>query len=809
MKRDFLQILFAGLLFCTPGKILRAQCVAPAAPAVSGGTIAGCVNSASFTLTASPTGTNQVGWYANSFGGNALTTNSVFTTPTLTSGATYYAGQSSSVSATVDSLAMPTYSRNVPAQETRGYYFTAPVDFIITGLRVPVAIGGTISGIAVVKLPAAPPLYANVTNTFSTLYLNQAIPGTSIVPVNIPVYSGDIIGVLGERNDTSAYGPNLGNGVFSSTLGVSGPTVNLYRMGMLYNLATQTPTNLWTETVNTIGIIEMYVKRACNSTLTPVTVTIVPSPQVTVSPPPVICANSSYTLSAAGANTFTWTGGPQTSTYVVNPSTTTTYSVQGSILSNCTSTISTVTITVDPGPPNLTATASSNAICSGNTLTLNGFGAPSYTWAGGPNSVTNNVVFVPPATQQYTLYGSNSCGVSSTMITVTVNPTPTLITSSTPSAVCLGQTATLSVTGAATYSWAAATAPGQTLAVTPTVSGYYNVSGVSSAGCPASAAHGMIVNPNPTVTAAAVSGKTLVCPGGSATLTSSGANTYSWTSGATTATSLVNPLSTQVYTVTGTYSLTQCSSTNTVQINVYSPTLSISPNMGACYGAVVTLTAGAGPGSTYLWSTGSLFPSTNVTVTGTGSYSVTVQTTTVAGLSCSSTASVLVSLYPNPTVQIVSTRTAICKGEKTVLTASGGTAFAWTNLAPTTPTVQVSPTATNSTTKYTVTATDLNGCKGTATISVKVDACTGISETEGVAGLITVYPNPNNGNFTIQVKTEMQLSLVNELGQLIRELSFTEENQFSQNLEGLSGGIYFVRGNYNGSPIQSKLVVTP
>src|SRR5687768_8552038 len=208
MKKNYLKIFFGVLLLFSSEKIMRAQCTAPAPPSVSGGTIAGCVSSASFTLTANATGTNLIGWYPNSFGGNALSTNSVFTTPTLTSGATYYVGQSTT-QGIVEALAMPTYSNNVGAQETRGYYFTAPVDFIITGLRVPVAIGGTVSGIAVVKLPSAPPLYPSVTNTFNTLYLNQNITGTNVTTVHIPVKAGDIIGVLGERDNYSAYGPNM------------------------------------------------------------------------------------------------------------------------------------------------------------------------------------------------------------------------------------------------------------------------------------------------------------------------------------------------------------------------------------------------------------------------------------------------------------------------------------------------------------------------------------------------------------------------------------------------------------------------
>jgi hypothetical protein len=807
MKKNYLKILSAILLINVSVKNLNAQCTAPSPPSISGGTIAGCVSSASFTLTGTPSGTNLIGWYANSFGGNALSTNSVFTTPTLTSGTTYYAGQSTAQTV-VDTLAMPAYSLNVPAMETRGYYFTAPVDFIITGLRVPVVIGGTLSGIAVVKLPSAPPLYPSTTNTFNTLFLDQAITGTNVTSVHIPVKAGEIIGVLGERGGYSAYGPNQGNGLFTSTLGVAGPTVNLYRMGMLYNLATQTPTNIWTETVNTIGMVEMYVKQSCNSTLTPVTVSIVPTPTVVVATPPVICANSQYTLSASGASTFTWTGGPQTSTYVVSPSTNTTYSVQGSILSNCTSGITTVTVNVDAGVPTLTATSSSSAVCSGNTLTLIGSGAPSFTWAGGANSVTNNIAFIPNATQQYTLYGSNSCGVSTTMITVTVNPTPTLITSSTPSAVCDGNTATLTVTGASTYSWDAAGSPGATLVVTPSVSASYNVSGISSAGCPATAAQLLFVNPNPTVTVGAVLNKTLVCSGGSATLTSGGANTYSWNTGDLTSTNFVNPLTTQVYTVTGTYSMTQCFSTNTIAITVFSPTLSITSNTSVCHGAPITLTANAGPGSTYVWSSGSPFASIYITPTVSASYSVTAQTSTINGLSCSSSGSVTVTVNPNPTVNIVSTRTLICKGEKTVLTATGGISYVWTFLTPTTNTVQVSPTATNVTTIYTVTGTDANGCQDMATIGVKVNACTGINETEAGRDLVAIYPNPNNGNFTVQVNSDMQLTLINELGQVIKELRFTQENQFRQDIEGLSNGVYFIKGIHNGSSVQSKLVVT-
>ncbi|MBL0102041.1 MAG: hypothetical protein IPP49_20040 [Saprospiraceae bacterium] len=59
----------------------------------------------------------------------------------------------------------------------------------------------------------------------------------------------------------------------------------------------------------------------------------------------------------------------------------------------------------------------------------------------------------------------------------------------------------------------------------------------------------------------------------------------------------------------------------------------------------------------------------------------------------------------------------ICNGSSTSLTASGGIAYIWSNNATTT-SISVSPATT---TTYIVTATDINGCNGTATRTVTVN----------------------------------------------------------------------------------------
>ncbi|PBQ34366.1 hypothetical protein CNR22_22170 [Sphingobacteriaceae bacterium] len=804
MKKNYLKILLAALTISTSGEVVNAQCTTPTPPSVSGTTLASCTNSAVFTLTGTTTGTNVIGWYPNSFGGNALSTSTVFTTPTLTQTKTYYVGQSAS-STKIDTLAMPQYSETVASNETRGYFFTAPNDFIITGLRAPLAINSsTLSALAVVKFSAPVPLYASTSNSFVTLFYNPAATGTNVIPVNIPVYAGDIIGVLGARGGYSCYGPYVLP--VQSTLGIPTNTLNLYRLGTFKDLSVDAPADFWTETSNrTIGLVELYAKQGCNSTLTPVTVSLAPVPTITVTPPPNICAGSPYTLTANGASTYTWSGGPQTSTYVVTPSSNTTYSVMGTVLGTCNSTLSSVTISVQTAVPSLSVTATTTVVCSGDPITLTGSGATTLTWSAVSGTVINGSPFTPASSQVYTLSSANSCGIGTKTVSILVNPTPTLLTASSPTSVCEGQTATLTASGAVTYVWSNATAPGATFVVTPTQSGSYNVTGVSAAGCPASGAQALVVYPNPTVNAA--SNKTIVCSAGPATLSTNGADTYSWSTGSISNITVVNPAVSTVYTVTGTYTATGCSSTKTVNVAVFLPNLQVSNSATVCNGSAITLTANAGAGSTYSWSNGGSFASNNITATIAAIYTVTAKTSTPGASNCTTTATVELGIYPNPTITIAATRTAICKGEKLVLTANGGSTYTWPSLGAATRTVQVGPTIINSVNVYTASGTDANGCAATATFAVKVNACTGITELVNDKTLVNVYPNPNNGSFVIEVKSQMQLTLVNQLGQVIRELSFNQENNYKQNIKDLSNGIYFIKGLNGGSTIQNKIVV--
>jgi len=103
-----------------------------------------------------------------------------------------------------------TYSHS---ERTRGYWFEAPADFRITGLRVPDEVGNGRQNIEVVRFnnQTPPPGYGDTTNDFVSLARLVDQPSSSILSVDIPVSRGDVIGILGATGTTTmhtSYGQN-------------------------------------------------------------------------------------------------------------------------------------------------------------------------------------------------------------------------------------------------------------------------------------------------------------------------------------------------------------------------------------------------------------------------------------------------------------------------------------------------------------------------------------------------------------------------------------------------------------------------
>jgi hypothetical protein len=84
----------------------------------------------------------------------------------------------------------------------------------------------------------------------------------------------------------------------------------------------------------------------------------------------------------------------------------------------------------------------------------------------------------------------------------------------------------------------------------------------------------------------------------------------------------------------------------------------------------------------------------------------------------------------------------------------------------------------------------------------------GVSPITSQSEQILIFPNPNNGVFTISAKSEGVYTIQNSLGQIIQSVTLNATNNYTTNIENLSNGIYFVTGYNNNRITQQKVVVT-
>ncbi len=204
-----------------------------------------------------------------------------------------------------------------------------------------------------------------------------------------------------------------------------------------------------------------------------------------------ICSGSTTTLTAQGANNYTWTPGSiNTNTISVSPNTTTVYTVSGVAAAGCSnSTVFTLSVTPTP---TVGVTSALTTICSGSKDTLRGTGATTYSWSpiGSITGTGATVVAHPTVTTTYTLTGHNgTCtGTNTVAVTVTANTTTVAVTSSVisdtlygPSCSTTPTSTSLTATGATTFSWTPSAGlsatSGASVTASPTVTTTYTATG--------------------------------------------------------------------------------------------------------------------------------------------------------------------------------------------------------------------------------------------------------------------------------------------------------------------------------------------
>ncbi|MCS7085163.1 MAG: hypothetical protein NZ534_03675, partial [Bacteroidia bacterium] len=477
-----------------------------------------------------------------------------------------------------------------------------------------------------------------------------------------------------------------------------------------------------------------------------VVVVVDDAPVLTANPAQTsVCVGGTANLLVTGPNvvSYTWSGpGLVSSTggmAVVQPLTATTYTVVGRTSNGCEASIQ-IPVTVEPiGAVTISAPGANNGevtICRGSSITLTASGpaGATYQWLplasiNPPNGVGQSVEVSPTSETVYSVTRSGLNCASTATIRVKIFDEPIVaITPSNPS-VCVGKPLTLTATGGTFYTWSNGS-NGATIQIVHDQPGIYpyTVSVPYGVGCTLTRAVNVVVHPEPVLTI--TPNKMPACDGDLINLTASGASDfYEWYDAAgnfLVAGATINvPVGATAATYTVRGGIGACLSETSYTVAPQIPSFQISATRTRfCRGLGAAMQVEPLEDFTYQWN-----PTTGLTLNGNGSFVTALPqaTTTYTVIAtdangCTSRQTITLEVVEPMQTFVAETQKQICRGASTTLVAGGSVSYAW---APTTGIVQnngnivvVSP---ESTTIYTVTGTDFNGCTSVAFVTVFVE----------------------------------------------------------------------------------------
>ncbi len=453
-----------------------------------------------------------------------------------------------------------------------------------------------------------------------------------------------------------------GSGV---TLTASGAKTYTWNPGALIGTSV-----LVTPLTTTIYTVTGLDSNGCTGSAT-INVVVNPPPTIAIAPlPDSVCSGSGITITASGANTYTWSPAAGLSCLncanpLASPTITTTYTVVGKDKHGCIDS-TTVQVVVKPKPiPSITVTPSSDTICVGDSAMLVAGGGGSYIWtfSGSPK----DTIWVKPAsstiyTLQVTLDGCIASANKSIIVIGAVIPKIVVAKDS----LCQGDSTTITASGGTAYKWLIPGNPtSATITVKPNSNTSYSVVVTTPCGKDTLVSKVIHVLPYPVITS---SGNTSICRGNSATISAGGGTSYVWSNGATSTSINVSPTSTKTYTVT--VSNGMCVKDTTITVTVDTPAvLTITPSQKICFGDSITLSTTGGP--SYKWSNGATTSSITVKPGASTTYTCVVNKN---GCIDSTSTTVTVDV---PVLNACCNDTII-KGGADTITASGTISYIWT-----------------------------------------------------------------------------------------------------------------------------------
>ncbi len=517
----------------------------------------------------------------------------------------------------------------------------------------------------------------------------------------------------------------------------------------------------------------------------------------TTSSTPAICLadNGTATVNATGGTppfTYSWNTIPAQTTQTAINLAAGGYSVTVADSNGCTS-VQTVTVTAGGSiAATVSPTSATCAIGNDGSATANPTGGTNpytYLWSNSQNVQT--AINLIPGTYTVSISDANGC---LTIENVTIGLTGTLAAqSNSTNASCAGNDGTATVvlnqgTSPYTYSWN--TIPAQTTATAINLMpGTYGYTVTDSNGCMAVGTQLVGSSPSMTVTVQATNGQCSANDGSASALTTGGTPpfTYLWSNAATMQT--IGGLATGTYMVTVT-DAAGCTAVQTVSVtsNANGPVLGATHSNVTCFGSTdgsidLTVTNGTAP-FTFNWGGG--ITSEDRQGLPPGSYTVLVGDAN----GCLAATTVLVSEPDTMVLTPYSTPSNGTDGTAAVNVNGGVPPFTyqWSD-GQTSQLATGLPPGT-----YSVIVVDANGCTSQSTVTVNMN--TNIETIESLTEF-TIYPNPNNGLFTVDLsfsQTEvMELRVFNKLGQ---QLHAFQENgtRFSVpvDIQSFAIGVYSI-----------------
>lgn len=414
----------------------------------------------------------------------------------------------------------------------------------------------------------------------------------------------------------------------------------------------------------------------------------------------VICSGQQVELGGNVGGQYTWSTGQSTSTIMVSPTETTTYTAN--VTSGSCEATDQIKVVVEELA--FVQIQGSNVICNGDEVTLQASGSQgTYEWNTGETNPS--ITFRPNPGETYSVTVTTSTGCTGSAEIKFEAFEDQSIDLGQDLQICQGATVVLDINGVFDNVVWSDGSTASTLTVRPTETTTYSVT-ADYGNCQTS----------DFVTVEVVQSLDLdlgnditICNGQEIEITSNVGGLHQWSTGETTSSIFVSPTETTTYTATAFSS--NCDATDEITIIVENMAfVEIVSDTIYCPGDQITLEANGSPGS-YEWNTGATGQSVTLTPSDNTAYSVTVTSSN----GCQFSDEVIVQSFESNYIDLGNDLT-VCTGQTVSLDIEGTyDSVIWDN-GQATPSIDITPV---STTSYSVTAT-YNGCTAMDEITVNV-----------------------------------------------------------------------------------------